>query len=249
METKKYCVYMHKNKINGKVYIGQTCDIKSRFAQEGRYYKNCPAFYNAIVKYGWDNFEHIILKDNLTKEEADKWEIYYIKEFKAQDKRYGYNIVSGGQANNECHQKPVTAYNIRTKEVIHFSSRVDAALTLWNNKNGVNDIALCIAGFETYHNKKRITTRGYMFFDGIVSKSDIASIAEETNKLHKKALQEHHYQQVTIEFENGNIITMESQKAAREKYNIAETSFNRWLNDGKFHRGMKLTSPRQSRTK
>mgnify|MGYP002658749408 CR=1 FL=1 len=58
-----YCVYKHTNKINGKVYIGQSSNIKERWSRKGTCYKGCTYFYNAIQKYGWDNFEHIILKD------------------------------------------------------------------------------------------------------------------------------------------------------------------------------------------
>lgn len=51
-------------------------------------------FYNAIKRYGWDNFEHKVLEDHLTREEAKKKEIYYIKKY---DSFYnGYNRTFGG---------------------------------------------------------------------------------------------------------------------------------------------------------
>ena len=43
--------------------------------QNGKHYKTCPYFYNAIEKYGWDNFEHIILQKNLSQEQANILEI------------------------------------------------------------------------------------------------------------------------------------------------------------------------------
>ena len=70
MKENNYTVYMHKNKINGKVYIGITYqNVKYRWRKNGEGYKK-QKFYNAIKKYGWDNFEHIILFENLTFEEA-----------------------------------------------------------------------------------------------------------------------------------------------------------------------------------
>ena len=66
-----YIVYQHKNKINGKVYIGITMKKKKkRWGSNGCNYKSSPHFYAAIKKYGWDNFEHNILFTNLTKEQA-----------------------------------------------------------------------------------------------------------------------------------------------------------------------------------
>jgi len=48
---------MLKNKINGKIYIGQTIrNIEKRF-EEHRKKSRCRAIYNAIQKYGWGNFE------------------------------------------------------------------------------------------------------------------------------------------------------------------------------------------------
>jgi hypothetical protein len=40
---------MHKNKINGKRYIGQTyTSLQDRFGKDGIGYKGCTIFYNAI---------------------------------------------------------------------------------------------------------------------------------------------------------------------------------------------------------
>lgn len=52
--------------------------------------------YNAIKKYGWDNFEHEILKTGLTKEEAKKYESYYIKQYNTLAP-FGYNLTGGGE--------------------------------------------------------------------------------------------------------------------------------------------------------
>lgn len=96
----EYYVYKHINKINGKQYIGITKQLpKNRWGKNGiNYKKSCPHFWNAIQKYGWDSFEHIVLYENLSKEQACKIEIQLIKDFKTQDREYGYNVMEGGSA-------------------------------------------------------------------------------------------------------------------------------------------------------
>ena len=100
-----HCIYMHENKINHKKYIGQAKgNPENRWRLEGKgyYTYNSPnqnKIYNAINKYGWDNFEHIILKNNLTLEEANYWEEYYIAFYHtwAGDPQcWGYNLQKGG---------------------------------------------------------------------------------------------------------------------------------------------------------
>lgn len=95
-----YCIYCHTNKINGKKYIGQTCQLLSqRWGHNGKGYQTSTVFYKAIQKYGWDNFEHEILKSNLTLEEANYWEEYYIKFYHTwvdDPQCNGYNIHTGG---------------------------------------------------------------------------------------------------------------------------------------------------------
>lgn len=94
-----YFVYLHNNKINNKKYIGITKQKpENRWGLNGYNYNSSPYFYVAIQKYGWDNFEHIILYKNLTKEEACEKEIELINKYKTQNKKYGYNIMEGGIA-------------------------------------------------------------------------------------------------------------------------------------------------------
>lgn len=103
-KDKPWCVYIHTNKINNKVYIGITSQKpETRWGRDGKRYKeNQPVFYNAIQKYGWDNFNHIIFAENLTKEEAVNIEIKLIALYKSNCKRYqnpayGYNMTDGGE--------------------------------------------------------------------------------------------------------------------------------------------------------
>ena len=92
-----FTIYMHKNKINNKVYIGQTSQNPSKRWDNGKGYITSPKFYNAIQKYGWDNFEHIILYTNLTLEEANQKEKELINHFHSTEDTFGYNITSGGK--------------------------------------------------------------------------------------------------------------------------------------------------------
>lgn len=97
VDTNNYCMYSHTNKINGKIYIGLTSMVPEERWKNGKGYQAGTHFRNAINKYGWDNFEHKIIKDNLTKDEAAYWEMYYISFYNSSDRRYGYNMSSGGE--------------------------------------------------------------------------------------------------------------------------------------------------------
>jgi group I intron endonuclease len=98
------CVYMHVNKINGKMYIGWTSrNPEDRWGVNGNQYtkKYHPVFYAAINKYKWDNFEHIIIQDGLTEDEAKQLEIYLIALYRTNVCRWGneangYNMTDGG---------------------------------------------------------------------------------------------------------------------------------------------------------
>ena len=91
-EKKEYTVYMHKNKINGKVDIGITKQKPQYRWNDGNGYKT-QMFYKAITKYGWDNFEHYILFNHLTKQEAEYKEVELIKKYNSHCNKNGYNIL------------------------------------------------------------------------------------------------------------------------------------------------------------
>lgn len=80
-----------------KVYIGQTVDFDHRMRQYS--FGSCKLqryLYAAIVKYGWDNFNKEVLAPAYSRAELDRLEIDFIRDYKATNPAYGYNIIAGG---------------------------------------------------------------------------------------------------------------------------------------------------------
>ncbi len=100
-------IYIIKNTINNKVYIGQTIQtIKRRFQKHLTDYeakkddKNTNKLIRAIKKYGKEKFFVELIEENIpTKEELDKREIYWIKYYDSY--KNGYNSTLGGQHTNQ----------------------------------------------------------------------------------------------------------------------------------------------------
>lgn len=133
---RNYKIYIHRNKINGKVYIGQTyTSLRARFGKNGIGYKGCPIFYNAIQKYGWDNFEHQILEENIPNlEVANEKEKYYIALYDSTNGDYGYNIQVGGSEQTKLSIK-VYQYSLKGEFIKEYNSISDAMREL-NISNG-----------------------------------------------------------------------------------------------------------------
>lgn len=92
-------IYMIKNLVNSKIYIGQSVRIKQRW-HDHRKHLRAGNHYNihlqsAWNKYGEDNFEFSIVKI-CPEEELDDLEIYYVDYYNSMNKNYGYNMNSGG---------------------------------------------------------------------------------------------------------------------------------------------------------
>lgn len=103
ISDRKWIVYAHINKTNGKQYIGITSQSpQDRWGKNGSQYTKAkhPYFRNAINKYGWDGFEHKILFSGLTEEEAKAKEIELIKNLHTyiyDENCKGYNMTLGGE--------------------------------------------------------------------------------------------------------------------------------------------------------
>ena len=107
MENHYNCIYMYTNKINGKGYVGKAEDFLIRKQQHiyRSYNKKCKdynvPFHRAIRKYGIESLEVTILKENLTEDEMNYWEDYYIETFDLYAKNgKGYNVAKGGRGGN-----------------------------------------------------------------------------------------------------------------------------------------------------
>lgn len=96
MKERTYTVYIHRSPTN-KCYVGIT-HIKPEYRwNEGRGYQQNKHFYSAIQKYGWENFEHIIVARNLPFNVACEMEQHLISELKSNQRKYGYNKSVGGE--------------------------------------------------------------------------------------------------------------------------------------------------------
>lgn len=83
-------VYKHTNPENGLVYYGIAEDYLERW-DNGFGYQANKQFWNDIVKYGWRNFKHEIIFENLTREEAKFYEGLLIQETQSYLPENGYN--------------------------------------------------------------------------------------------------------------------------------------------------------------
>lgn len=94
--NKTFVIYKYTNLINNKVYIGQTCQNPPNKRWYPSNYIHNEYLYNSIQKYGWDNFSKEIIEKDLTLEEANEREEFWIQYYKTLNREYGYNIRPGG---------------------------------------------------------------------------------------------------------------------------------------------------------
>lgn len=144
-----YYIYRAINKINGKSYIGQTVNFKSRVWQHMRCYEkeNC-LFHEALKEYGYENFEWEVIETCDEREKAVELEKYYIEFYNTY--RNGYNENKGG----------VGGYNARAVVCIskngEFIKRYDSAAETEKDGFRNTDVLLCCKN-------KLKTCKNYLF--------------------------------------------------------------------------------------
>lgn len=100
---RNYKLYVHINKINNKRYYGITCqDVEKRWLNGKGYTRNIH-FNRSIEKYGWNNFIHEVLFEELTEEEAKLLEQMYIALYDTTNREKGYNVTLGGESASGYH--------------------------------------------------------------------------------------------------------------------------------------------------
>lgn len=117
-------IYIIKNDINTKVYIGQSLDAKERFKSHCKKNYDNSLIDKAIQKYGKEHFWFEILESQI--ENYNEREKYWIKYYNSL-KPFGYNILTGGE-------EPPTYYgdehpNIKISDDDVLKLKVDLAET------------------------------------------------------------------------------------------------------------------------
>ncbi len=102
----KHSIYQITNIVNGKIYIGYTSAGLARRKIAHRY--DCKKYthlklYRAFEKYGWDNFDWVVIYESLEKDHCLDMERYFISQFSSISN--GYNTVAGGQNPNRSYGK------------------------------------------------------------------------------------------------------------------------------------------------
>ena len=91
-------IYMTRNNVNGKLYIGQhTRTMNPKDIDDSWYLGSGDALHMAIAKYGEENFTREIIYECESKPELDYMEKVFISYYNAVKNEDFYNIAGGGQ--------------------------------------------------------------------------------------------------------------------------------------------------------
>lgn len=141
-----YKVYVHINKINNKKYVGITKqECEERWRHDGFGYKSQIKFFRAIQKYGWDNFEHIVLYEGLTEEQASEKEKELIQLYDSYNN--GYNADLGGSITNH---SPETLEKMR-QSMLGKKHTEETKRKISEAKENIKAKVICIETQKTYN--------------------------------------------------------------------------------------------------
>jgi group I intron endonuclease len=85
---KKHIVYITRNVVNEKIYVGRTCRLSPSYLGSGR------LIQEAMQLYGKDKFYKEVLAETYDIEEAKSLEKQFINDYSATNPEIGYNITN-----------------------------------------------------------------------------------------------------------------------------------------------------------
>jgi len=228
-------IYKIQNKINNKLYIGQTTrniqkriyEYKSAFNLKNH---NNPHLYNSFNKYGWDNFEFTIIDTAQTMVELNSKEINYIKLYNSNNKQFGYNIELGG-----CNAIP----NEETRQKMSYSHSGIKQSDSWINKRiskaGTNE-AKKYGKIKTDDEKLELSLKSPKYWEGKVRDEETKRKISETKKINgfsekqKQVICKRVYK---INIITNKIIEFESTTNASEFEKVNQSTVSRWCSKNK----------------
>lgn len=149
-------IYKIINNINGKIYIGQSIDIKKRYREHifsgtHNYDKDANSpIHKAMKKYGKNNFS-LELVESCSREELNEKEKYWIQYYDSYNT--GYNATLGGDTDSHYNGKEVELYDLQGNYVTSYPTVTLAAEAIGVSRNTIYQI---LYGY-------RLSTKGYQF--------------------------------------------------------------------------------------
>lgn len=136
-------IYKITNEINNKIYIGQTI-----VSVEERWYKHKwnalnlqkYALHQAMHKYGIENFKIEILTETNSKEDLDRLEKKYIKEYNSFVNQNGYNMTDGGEGSSPTEEVKQKLREAR-KDYKHSPETIEKLKKAWEKRGPVSEEA------------------------------------------------------------------------------------------------------------
>lgn len=194
-------IYKLTNKINGKMYIGQTVrSMTERLAGHKRNYERNvhTKLYDAMRKYGWDKFDAKVIEVCSSLEALNARETYWIKYYNTVED--GYNMYYGGD-NNCMFVKEIAEKHderMRTKEV---REKISKTMKEYHATHKVSE--------ET---KKKISNKLRAFYDA--GKKPKYKKPQHLTSEHKQALINSKYKKVRAILVDGTAVIFNSVQEA-----------------------------------
>ena len=186
------CIYCIECLQNGKRYIGQTVNYKSRvYDHKSRLRRNKhpnDCLQKAWNKYGENNFKMYIVH-RCTQDELDDLERSYIEMYKTLSHQFGYNIENGGNSKKSASQKTRDLISLHHADVSGENNPMygvkmseESINKVMNNQNYINrkhkgeDSHLCSISEETARAIKEYFSDNHTEYRG-----EITAIAKKYN--------------------------------------------------------------------
>lgn len=231
-------LYRITDKLNNKVYIGQSNKENERWRQH-KYYarQEKPIQYisRAIKKYGVENFIYEVIACCHTQEDADELETQLIKQYDSQNSKLGYNIAPGGdliipwnkglpKEQQPMYGKKQSDYQKKITSEVHGGKRAPHSEE-WKIKVSASLIGHTI--LEETKQKISKAKTGKITSDETKRKQSLVRVGRFGGEKHPGAkLTWTLVAQIRQEYKNGNT----THKALAEKYGVKQTTITEIIN-------------------
>lgn len=208
-------IYAIKNKINGKMYVGQSVNIKKRWYMHKRKLK-MNIHHNNHLQYSWNKygeqsfeFKVLIELESKDEQELNTLEKNFIKKFNTSSNKFGFNKTEGGH-----NGRPTDEVLLKISETISHKKLTNGqAQEVFN---------MLIEGYSTKQLSKKFNVEEYVIKSikfGSYKFIDRKGFSFEKKK--QRELSDEEVTGILNDFHNGEKI-----KDILEKYNIGRKILN-----------------------